>query len=49
MTPRSLAKLTDTLHPMLDGCLNNRKEWERLAGAGNSNCTAAAEGEEEKD
>ena len=51
---RSLAKLTDTLQPVLDGCLDNRKEWERLAKAG-TNCSgggggaAEEEGEGERD
>ena len=44
---RALAKLTDTLQPVLDGCLDNRKEWERLAKAGGANCGGAAEGDEE--
>ena len=31
---RALARVTDALRPMLEGCLDNRRQWESLAESG---------------
>ena len=49
---RALAKVTDALRPMLEGCLDNRREWESLAGgeaAADADATTEKVEEEERD
>ena len=47
---RALAKVNDALRPMLEGCLDNRRQWESLAASGEgTNATAEKVEEEERD
>ena len=45
---RALARVTDALRPMLEGCLDNRRQWESLAAGGDAT-TEKAEEEEGRD
>ena len=46
---RALARVTDALRPMLEGCLDNRREWESLAGGGEATNATAEKVEEEEE